>query len=191
MWKETIYASSLIWLIIDFLYIWPYFVSMPPKGANFIIYCGIELICIACFLSILTDRMCLNSNYPPFRLRIISHGPVNSNYVLSKMCLAFFDLTALLANTISPISNTRGSWRNSSIRSQWYALVSAMQRDAISRLLNRSLACYSENVSTHCFELVSLTAVSCENSIGKGKYLQYAVMLCVVSVKGTGHEFHA
>ena len=66
-----------------------------------------------------------------------------------------------------------------------------MQRDAISRLLNRSLACSSDNVSTHCFELVSLTDVSCQKSIGKEKYRPQNIMLCVVSVKGTRHEVHA
>ena len=66
-----------------------------------------------------------------------------------------------------------------------------MQRDAISRLLNRSLACLEVNVSTHCFELVRLTAVSCEKSIGKEKYRPQIIMLHMMSVKGTGNEFHA
>ena len=167
MWQESIYASSLICLIIDILYISPYFVSMPSKFANAIISGGIGLICIAWFLSILPDYVWLNSYIPLFSLWTISHGSVNKNSVFKTMCFALFNLTALLANTISPISNTRGYWRISLIRSRWYALVYAMQRDAISRLLNRSLACLEVNVSTHCFELVRLTAVSCEKSIGK------------------------
>ena len=183
---EALYASSLI-----FLYMWPYFVSMPSKGANTIISCGTELICITCFLYILPDRACLNSYDTPFSLRILSHGPVNAKTVLSTIYLALFDLTALLANTISPISNTCGSWWSSLIRSRLYSLVSAMQRDAIYWIFNRSLACLAANLSTHCFELVSLTAISCEKSIGKKKYRPQTIMLCVMSVKGTGHEFHA
>ena len=183
MWKESIYDSSLICLIIDTLYIWPYFVSMPSKGANAIISCDTGLICITCFFYILPDRVCFNSYDPPFSLRIISHGPVNTNSVLSKMCLALLDLTALLANIISPISNTRGSWWSSLIRLRWYAHVSEIRRDVIYSILNRSLACSAENILTHCFELVSL--------IGKEKHCPQTIMLFVMSVKCTGHELHA
>ena len=62
--------------------------------------------------------------------------------------------------------------------------------DVISRRLNISLACSAENVWTHCFELLRLTAVSCEKSIGKEQYCPQTIMLHVMSVKGTGHDFH-
>ena len=65
-----------------------------------------------------------------------------------------------------------------------------MQRDEISRLLNRSLTYLAANVLTHCFEFVSLDAVSCENSIGKEKSRPQNIMLCVMSIKCTGHELH-